>query len=139
MLMAVGPIIFDLATNIDSYDFDSAEDFARKDIVGARKPYEHVGEGDESLTLKGKIFPEKLGGAGSIDAIVAMKQTGAPQAVVRGDGKSLGYFVVTSIRTSNDFLDARGAPRMISHELTLERCDPPSASSALGSLIKLFR
>jgi phage protein U len=138
MLMSLGPIVFDLSVNIDGYDIESEEDFARKDIVGARRPYEHVGAGDERLTLRGKLFPEKLGGAGAVDAILALKSTGTPQPVVRGDGKYLGWFVITRLSVQNDNLAADGAPRMIAFDATLDRTDPPSAASAFGSLVKLF-
>jgi phage protein U len=138
MLMSVGPLVFDLATNIDQYELSSEEDFARKDVIGARKPFEHVGEGDETLTLSGKLFPEKLGGAGSVDALLAIKRTGAPQIVIRGDGKFLGWFLVTRVQTQNEYLSPQGAPRLISVEITLQRCDPPSAAAAFGSLISLF-
>jgi phage protein U len=138
MLMSVGPLVFDLATNIDQYELSSDEDFARKDVIGIRKPFEHVGEGDETLTLSGKLFPEKLGGAGSVDALLAIKRTGAPQIVIRGDGKFLGWFLVTRVQTQNEYLSPQGTPRLISVEITLQRCDPPSAAAAFGSLISLF-
>ena len=138
MLMSVGPLVFDLVTNIDRYEIDSEEDFARKDVVGARKPYEHVGEGDERLRLSGKLFPEKFGGGGSVDALMAIKRTGTPQMVVRGDGKVFGYHVVRRVRADNEYLSPSGAPRMISIEVELERCDAPSAQGAFGSLMSLF-
>lgn len=137
-LLSVGPLVFDLRVNLHQYSRESAEDFARKDVIGARRPYEHVGEGDERLTLSAKLFPDRLGGAGAVDALHEIKRTGSPQLVIRGDGKVFGFYVITSVQDSGEYLDASGRPRMVDVEVTLERCDQPSAADAFGSLLNLF-
>lgn len=138
MLYNVGPLVFDLRVNVHEVERTSAEDFARKPIVGARQPLEHVGAGTETLRFTGKLFPERLGGAGAVEAMISIKESGAPQMVTRGDGKVLGWYVVTEVRHVDAFLDSRGAPRMIDVDLTLEKTGTPSAASAFGSLMSIF-
>lgn len=138
MLLSIGPIVFDLVTNVEQYTREVAEDFARKDVVGARKPFESVGHGDETLSFTGKLFPERLGGGGAFDALMTMMQTASPQLIVRGDGRVFGFYLITNLREQGSYLDGRGVPRMLEVEIKCERCDAPSATSALASLLSLF-
>lgn len=138
MLFSIGPLVFDLVNNVHEYDVDDTEDFARKDVIGARKPFEHSGPGDERLMFKGKLFPEKLGGAGALDALKAIKSSATPQVVIRGDGRFFGWFLVTKLHHTGSYLAADGAPRMIDVDVTLERTDAPSATAAFSALVELF-
>lgn len=139
MLFQIGPLQFDLRTNVEEYEIDDSEDFARKDVIGARKTYEHVGPGDDILRLRGNLFPAKFGGAGAIEAARQIKASGAPQFVIRGDGMVFGFYLLTKVNARGLYLSGYGAPRQISHDLTLERCDQPGAASAWNGLQSLFR
>jgi phage protein U len=53
-----GPIQFQVfPMNVDNYSHHTGADWAKKEIAGAAMYREWVGEGDEAITLKGKIFP----------------------------------------------------------------------------------
>lgn len=138
MLMSVGPIVFDLTNNLVGYDLTSEQDFARKDVIGARRPVEHMGAGTETLTLNGVLYPEKLGGAGAVDALITMKELGFPQLVMRGDGMVMGFFVITRVDARGEHLNAAGQPRRIDCTVVLEKVNQPLAASVFQSLITLF-
>ena len=138
MLFSIGPLVFDLVVNITEFDHDSEVDFARKDVVGARRPFEFVGPGDETLRFAGSLFPERLGGAGAVEALRMIQSTGSPQLVIRGDGKIYGFFVVKRLSFKGQNLDAAGAPRRIDVSIELEKTDQPSTMSVFSALVSLF-
>lgn len=137
MLMSIGPFVFDLIQNVEAYDGESNEDFARKDVVGARKPYEHVGPGDDKLTMIGRLFPGRLGGEGAVEALRGLQRAAAPQLVVRGDGKLLGWYLILRVRDRNEYLNGRGVPGHVELDIDLEACDQPSGAGSLGALLSL--
>lgn len=138
MLLAIGNLVFDLRTNLDKYSRDTARDFARKDVVGARRPFEDVGPGDDVMTFSGSLFPGKIGSMATLDALRAIQQTAEPQMVVRGDGYILGWFIVTKIGERGEYLNSAGVPQHVEMEITCERCDQPSQASAFAALISLL-
>jgi len=81
-----GPIQFQVFPfNVDNYSHHTGADWAKKEIAGAAMYREWVGEGDELITLKGKVFPH----------FFARKMRGGPsrraiEQPVRGPGAELG-------------------------------------------------
>lgn len=136
MLMQVGPLQFDVAPlNAHQTTRAAKTDYAKKDVIGRRKIYEHVGEGDEVFTIEGRLYPFKLGGLGALALLAAVRASGVAQFVVRGDGLAMGWFVITEAREVATHLSRDGVGQQIELTVTLERADSPGA---LGSFINLF-
>lgn len=58
VLFQWGPIQFQVFPfNVDNMSHATAADWAKKEIAGAAMYREWVGENDEQITLKGKVFP----------------------------------------------------------------------------------
>jgi phage protein U len=58
VLFQWGPIQFQVFPfNIGEYSHTTAADWAKKEIAGAAMYREWVGENDEAITVKGKLFP----------------------------------------------------------------------------------
>ena len=58
MLFQWGALQFDITPfNVHEADQMTATDWARKEIAGAAIYREWVGEGDEEITLRGRVFP----------------------------------------------------------------------------------
>lgn len=58
VLFQWGPIQFQVFPfNLNQYSHATGADWAKKEIAGAAMYREWVGEGDEMITMKGKIFP----------------------------------------------------------------------------------
>lgn len=139
MLLSIGPLQFDLEPlNATEILFDGEADFARKDVVGAKKPLEPVGEGDESYTIVARLFPEKFGGRSSLDVLRRMRKSQAPQLMIRGSGEVVGFVVVTRESHDEQFLNARGVGRLIDVEITVEPCPAPSAQTAFSQIYSLL-
>ena len=58
VLFQWGPIQFQVFPfNVSRYSHNTGADWAKKEIAGAAMYREWVGESDEMITLKGKVFP----------------------------------------------------------------------------------
>lgn len=58
VLFQWGPMQFQVfPLNVDNYSHHTGADWAKKEIAGAAMYREWVGEQDEMITLKGKVFP----------------------------------------------------------------------------------
>lgn len=139
MLYALGPLLFEVAPfNTHETEREAEMDFAAKDVLGRRRIHEKVGEGEEQFTMHGKLFPQKLGGLDELSLANAIRSSGAPQMLVRGDGTPLGWFLLRKVRERSSYLDTRGIGKMIDVDLELLRDDPPSPEGFVEVLFSLF-
>ena len=139
MLMQLGTVTFEVwPLNIEEYDRETGFDFVSKDVMGGRRPREAMGEGDETMTLSGKILPSHFGGLGNLEELQTMMQSGMAQKLVRGDGKNLGWFTIDKIRERSRFLDRHGVGREIVFDVALTASDKPSPASYFTTLMRIF-
>jgi uncharacterized protein len=79
-----GPIQFQVfPMNVDNYAHHTGADWAKKEIAGAAMYREWVGESDEQITLKGKIFPHFFARKSRARGIG--QQTDGPKATLDND------------------------------------------------------
>ena len=134
MLYAYGDLLFEIAPfNTEKTRRSTAADFAAKDLIGRRKSREYVGEGDEKLVFNCKLFPQKLGGLDRLDWLDAVRLSGVPQMLVRGDGTPLGWFLLEQVEENSSYLNGQGIGNMIDVTINLIRDDPPSAEAFISS------
>lgn len=140
MLYMLGGVMFDVApTNLHQYTGETGGDYAPKDIVGAARPREFVGEADTTVTLAGRLFPHRLGGLGSVAQLQGMARAGEPQMLVRGDGSVMGWFVIEKFTDDHTYLSRFGVGQMIEFEIELVKTpERASAGSIISTLISLF-
>lgn len=140
MLYMLGPIQLKVwPYNVHEVSREAKTDYAAKDVVGARRPLEHMGEGDETIKLSGRILPEKLpGGLEAHEALHDIRASGEAQHLLRGDGKPFGWFVIESASEKSKHLNGSGVGQFIEIEISLKRCDTPSAGAAFGMLAGFF-
>lgn len=139
MLFQLGALQVTLTPfNAHEVSRETGADFAAKDILGAPKAREFVGEADEKVTLSGRLYPHRFGGLDELEILHAMRVSGEPQILVRGDGANLGWFVVESVSEKSTYLDGRGVGRKIEVEIKLARSDPAGPEGALAMLVSLF-
>ena len=137
VLFQIGLLQVEVAPfSINEWDYETGADFAAKEIVGAPKPREFVGEADTDLSFRGKVFPQRLGGLDELDLCEAMSTSGDPQMVVRGDGRVYGWFLVEKIQQKHATLDATGIGREIDVEIKMTKS--PNAASAQSMLSTIF-
>ncbi len=141
MLLSIGPLTFDVTPfNVHEILFDGSSDFARKDVIGAKRPLEAVGEGDETYTIVARLFPERFGGLSSLQLLHNMRKAQAPQLMMggAGSGRNFGFVVVTEVSVTEQYLNSAGVGQMIDVEITVEACGAPSPQSAFAQIYSLF-
>lgn len=140
MLYSFGQIQFDISPlNVHETDHTTATDWARKEIAGAGVYREWVGEGDEEIVLRGRIFPHTLGGLTELELIDSFRRAGQAEQLQRGDGKVLGWYVIERFSCTHRFLGVEGIGQMIQFEATFMRCPVPDANEYFPFLYQLIR
>ena len=91
----------------------------RQDRVGRNPARQWLGPGDDTIDLRGTIYPAWRGGLGQLDAMRAEAAKGEPLRLVGGDGKVLGLWVITRIRETGSAHLAGGAPRKVEFQISL--------------------
>lgn len=143
-LFLIGSVLIDtFPLSADGVDRETGADYAEKELLGRLKGREFVGEGDEVITLKGKILPHNLlmNGLPMLNVLHGLRKAGEPVMVMRGTGTVMGWFVVTSVKESHTFLDPMGVGQVIDHEIKITKVLGPGVNdgfSLLSSLISLF-
>lgn len=136
MLYKVGPISIDTRPfNADSVSRDASADIARKPTIGGLKPKEFMGQGDDNLRLSGQLLPTKIGGLSELGAIDSFRLSGTPLPVVRGDGVSLGWYMITGLSERHNDLMANGVGFVVRYNLKLTKSSPNASSFELVSTI----
>jgi phage protein U len=140
MLMAWGPLEFDvLQLNTHEYEQITSTAFAKKEVPGIRPPREYVGEDDEEVYIRGRTFPFKFGGAEKLDALEGLRRSGMAQALVRGDGEALGWFVLERLVRSHKFLAPGGRGQIIEFEGIFVRVPVPHGDDYIAILFPIMQ
>jgi phage protein U len=133
MLAQLGSVQFEVwPVNIHEHTHEGQATFADKPVMGRRPPLEFVGEGPDSRTLKGKLFPKKMGG--SIAALHQMRIAGKAQPFMLGDGTAMGWYVIEHVNETSTYLDRDDVGRVIEFDVSLKKDDP----AGLGSIFSIL-
>lgn len=142
MLYMIGTLSLDTAPfNADEMDRTAGADFAVKPIMGGLQGREFMGEGDDKITLSGQLLPFKTGGLTHLEAAHGFRRSGTRLPLMRGDGKSFGWFVIESIKESHSELMRDGVGFVVKHTIEMTKIAAPSASAGgnlVGQLLSLF-
>lgn len=139
MLMQLGSVTFEIwPFNAESVSRETSFDFVAKDVMGAQRPREAMGEGDEFIDITGRLFPEKFGGLGTMDVLHQMRASGSSHILVRGDGLKMGWFMIEKVRERSTYLDREGVGKLIEFDIALVKGPMPSAASYISTLLRIF-
>ena len=111
--------------NVHELDHETSTDWAHKEIAGAAIYREWVGENDEQLYLRGRLFPYRIGGMAEIEMFEATRRGGYANMMMRGDGTVLGWFVCEKLVRSHTFLGAEGVGQQVAFEAIFARVPVP--------------
>ncbi|WP_395175526.1 phage tail protein [Roseibium alexandrii] len=137
-MMALGPVVFSLVTNLHETEYTYDAEFAEHQVVGAGPIYEATGDGETPFTLSGKIMPEHLGVDGSLAALEAAKSAQLPLPLMRGDYFPVGFVLIKRLRQRHNELNEGALGREIHFTVDLLRVGAPSLSIA-SQVLGLFR
>jgi phage protein U len=139
MLMMVGPVMFRVAPfNLTEYSHTHGGNFVEKPVMGARQPLEWTGQGTETWNLNAKLFPERFGGSSSLAVLSAIRASGLPQFMLRGDGSLMGWVVVESVTERATMLASNGVGKVIDVTIGLKRSQAPTPAGYIAALSGLF-
>lgn len=141
MLYMIGAIQVDtFPFSVDSVRRSASADIATKPLLNGLKGAEFMGEGDDRLTLRGKLLPAKIGGLTELEAVREHMRRGAALPVMRGDGVRLGTFAITNLRDGHDYLLRDGVGAEIRYTITLKKvpADPAVTQQIIPNLLQLF-
>lgn len=139
MYYQIGPVTLrQVGLGPDTVRMDGEHDFASKPVLGREPPLEDVGEGQNTLTLSGTLFPRKIGGLTEYAILDQHRYNGTPVFILRGDLFPLGWYRITSASREDRLLDRSGIGRVIAVNLKFVRADKPPASRLFELLVGLF-
>lgn len=139
MLYQLGPLQFaKTPVGVKEYAREAEADFAWKDIAGGLRPAEAVGLGNDEITLRCAMFPHRFGGLTELQVLYSMLEAQQEQILVRGDGFSLGWRVLTKISELGTVINFEGIGRCIEVQLGLKRVPSPSAGQSATYLTTIL-
>jgi uncharacterized protein len=160
VLMTFGPIQFEVyPLNYHESDHTTASDYARKDIMESSPNREWVGEGDEEIVLRGRVFPYAvtmksfqsvgtvatgigLGAKSALDKLDAVRRAHHVDQLIEGgesEGRVLGWFVIERLIRHHTHIGAHGFGRVINFDASFMRVDTPDPTTYLGDIQRLTR
>lgn len=153
VLFQFGPIQFEVyPLNAHEMDHLTGTDWSRKEIAGAATYREWVGEGDEQINLRGRVFPHffsamsgdragsiglgrsHTGGLRHLDILDNIRRLGQAHLLIRGDGWKFGWFVIERLSRAHAALGADGVGQQINFDATFQRVPVPEAAGYFPSL-----
>ena len=139
MLYQLGPLSINTRPfNVDSVTRDAATDYVPKPVLGAEPPMEYVGEGPNTWHMTAQIFPKVIGGKSELAVLHAMRSSGMPQFLLRGDGTTFGWVVIEGVSEWSDYLASDGVGKQITVDIDLRRSGKASSFSIFELLIGLL-
>lgn len=123
MLMSLGMFTFSLQTApFETLKRSTAQRWEAKNRVGKGPAYQHVGQGEDSITIEGTLAPDQLtGGAETLDKLREMAATGKAWILTAGTGEVLDSWFIDKVEEGRSHFLPNGRPRKITFSLTLRR------------------
>jgi phage protein U len=95
--------------------------WAGQDRFGQTPALQYTGQGADTMSLQGVIYPEWNGGAAQVDNMRAIAGRGEPLLMTSGGGDVLGMWVIEKINEQQGTFAAYGVARKIEFTLELKR------------------
>lgn len=134
-LMQWGTLPFQVwPLNYHEMDHETETDWAKKAIAGASIYREWVGENDEMIHLRGRLFPYRIGGMTAVESFDSQRRAGMANLLIRGDGTWLGWFVVERLVRNHTFISFEGVGQQIFFEAIFARVPTPNPQTYMPTL-----
>lgn len=133
-LFSWGLVQFTLILNVSDVEHETETAWAIKEIAGAANYREWVGENDETLHLRGLLFPYRIGGMKQIEVLEGARRGGVANLMIRGDGIPLGWFVCENLHRAHSWLSSEGVGQQIAFEARFVRVPVPASDQAFSQM-----
>ena len=122
LMLALGPFRFSVdSLAAERLTHRRAYRWAAQPRLGERAALQYLGEGEEQVTLGGRIYPHYRGGLGQATLLAALAGAGVPQPLVSATGVFWGFFALVRVDQEQQRYFPGGVPRRLQIELTLRR------------------
>jgi len=119
-MMALGAYRFSLPTAAyDDLARTSSWRWPSIDRAGVRPALQYVGPGEDTISMRGVIYPHFRGGLGQVAMMRAEAALGEPLLLVDGTGRVWGDWCITEVREGLSTFFSDGTPRKIDFDLSL--------------------
>lgn len=140
MLMMIGPVRFKVAPfSMSETSRKTGGSWVEKPVMGARPLVEFTGDGPEAWSIRARLLPRRFGGEGNLELLGLMRASGLPQYMLRGDGRLMGWVVLTDVSERSSYLDADGVGQVIEVDLSLRRAQRPTMNGYAAGVANLFQ
>lgn len=137
MLATLGAFVFQLKTApFDKLARSTNWRWAANNRVGRRPAYQHVGPGEDSITLSGALMPELTGGRANLDTLRWMADEGKAWPLIDGEGHIYGLWLIESLSETRSEMFKDGAARKIEFSLGLKKADD-SKVEQMGTISRI--
>lgn len=121
-LMVLGQFVFELRTApFQQIQRSTQQRWSGNDRVGKRAALQHLGPGEDAITLTGTLMPELTGGPARLDELRDMAATGDAHRLIDGQGYVLGTWVIEGVEETRETFFRDGTARKIKFTLQLKR------------------
>lgn len=128
MLLALDDFIFSLPTlAYQELSRRSSWRWSQNPRIGARAASQFLGPGEDTISLAGDLVPQIVGDVSSIDQLRALGDRGEALALVSGDGRVHGAYVILSLDERQGLLWSDGSARRYDFSIELRAVDDEDA------------
>lgn len=139
MLYQIGALKIDVTPfNAHGVTISRQTDYVAKPVLAAEPPLEYVGEGANTMRLTGTLWPERIGGMGRLRRLHAMRESGSPQFVMRGDGTPLGWWAILDVKEDHRHLGPNGVGNRVDVSINMRRAGRPSGLSLFAFILGMI-
>ncbi|MBC7907023.1 MAG: phage tail protein [Rhodospirillaceae bacterium] len=134
-LMSLGLFAFSIQTApFETIKRTTTQRWESKNRVGVAAANQHVGPGDDTITIDGTLAPQITGGPEHLDKLREMMASGKVWILTAGTGEVLGKWFITSVDETRTHMLGNGVPRKLAFTLTLKHY-PDDDAALLGKLL----
>lgn len=141
MLYMIGTLVLDTRPfSAETMSRLAGADIVVKPVAGGFQPKEFMGEGEDEISLSGRLLPSKIGGLTELETAHEMRRAGTQFPLMRGDGSRLGWFAISKISEKHTELTRDGVGFVVDHEIAMIRTAPDTGAGlqVILGLLSLF-
>ena len=100
--------------------------------IGSESALQFLGNGTDSITLEGTIYPQYRGGVGQIESMRSVAGQGVPLMLISGNGVAFGRWCIVSITEHQESFLKDGSARKATFSITLKRYGEETQNGSKG-------
>jgi len=134
MMLTLGQFVFQLrSAPFQELRRSTGQRWGSNNRIGKRPVYQHMGPGEDTITLSGQLMPELTGGPLQLTKLRDMQASGQSWILIDGQGYVYGQWFIAQIEETRKLFFQNGQARLIEFSLNLTRADDDRVDQ-LGSL-----